>query len=283
MSTLHLLGLPSEIRNHIWDLAFGHQHVVATPNALRVYQLGCQACESSRGQCRLDKTWQDVFRPLLTCKQIFHEAISIIQSSTVIHLGEGMKGLDDLICPGRCLPSINDKIRRLVLWVHIQDDNRFHWSEGIEQAGIAFSSLDELIIHAHMRPPDSYERLTDAVDLATPTVRLGTRRPKLKITLHFDYAYHEVMFDSPYLGEITTHDSLEQHELVLRDLIEDDAFVEAALSREDDEQAATAALLRVARAHEQPWFEKLNRRRQERLRLREQMEAMEASGNFPPV
>ncbi|KAI1608746.1 hypothetical protein EDD36DRAFT_469063 [Exophiala viscosa] len=283
MSTLHLLALPSEIRNHIWELAFGNQHVVPTPKALRVYQLGCQACESSRGHRRLDKTWQDIFCPLLTCKQIFHEAISILLSSTTIHLGDGINGLDDLTCPGGPVPSINHKIRRLVLWVHIQDDNRYHWRAGIEHVGVALSNFQELVVQAHMRPPDSYERLTDAIALATPIVRLSTRKPNLKVTLHFDYAYHEVMFDSPYLGEITTHDSLEQHELVLRDLIEDDAFVEAALSKEDDEQALTAALLRVARAHEQPWFEKLNRRRQERLRSREQMEAMEASGTFSPV
>lgn len=209
---------------------------------------------------------------------MFCEAIGIMYSGSTIHIGDGGLALRDITGPGGSVPSINHKIRRLALWVHIQDDTRYHWWTGIFLAGAAFPNLEELVINAHLPPPDSYETLTEAIPVAAQTVRLGSHHPNLRITLRLDYLYHEVMFDSPYLGEITSHDSLEQHSLLLRDLIEDDDFVEAALSNDEDEQALTAALLRVARAHEQPWFEKLKRRQQERLREREQMESTEGTG-----
>ncbi|KAK5276688.1 hypothetical protein LTR40_011318, partial [Exophiala xenobiotica] len=112
--------------------------------------------------------------------------------------------------------------------------------------------------------------LSDAMALAAPIVRLGRDKSATKVTLKFNYSCHRVILDSPQLGRITTADSVEEHELVLQDLIEDDAFVEAALAQDEDEQAMAAALLRVVRSHEQPWFEKLGRRREQERRQQEQ-------------
>ncbi|KIX00644.1 uncharacterized protein Z518_09709 [Rhinocladiella mackenziei CBS 650.93] len=126
-----------------------------------------------------------------------------------------------------------------------------------------------------MRPPDSYEKLIDALSLASPIVRLSRDKPQIEVKMDFDYIYSDVIFDSQHLGEITTDDALEEHELVLQDLIEDDAFVEAVLGEGNEEGEMIAALLRVARAHERPWTEKLQRKRLARLRETQQNERTE--------
>ena len=83
------------------------------------------------------------------------------------------------------------------------------------------------------------------------------------------------MFQSPFLGEITTEDARDEHELVLRDLINDAEFIELALAEEPDTQLMIGTLLRCARAHEQAWFERLQRKRITRLRQLEAEEARE--------
>ena len=79
------------------------------------------------------------------------------------------------------------------------------------------------------------------------------------------------MFASPYLGEIRCSDALEEHELVIRDLLVDPQFCDAAKVRDLD--VMTGILLRIARNHEQPWFAKLQRKRLQELARREEEEA----------
>jgi hypothetical protein len=210
---------------------------------------------------------KQTFEPLLTCKQIFQEAVFILQSSMTVELRKGILDFSWLTWP---IQPINHKIRCLILWAHVHQDNKNQWGSGISLIGRAFPNLEELVIHAHMRPPENYQVLSDAMALAAPIVRLGRDKSATKVTLKFNYSCHCVIFDSPQLGRITTADSVEEHELVLQDLIEDDAFVEGALAQDEDEQAMAAALLRVVRSHEQPWFEKLGRRREQERRQQEQ-------------
>ncbi|KAK5045253.1 hypothetical protein LTR84_009359 [Exophiala bonariae] len=261
-----LLELPTEIRDQIWNLAFKTHLVVPTSGQASIYQqVGCLACQ--KGDHVKPNLWAEVFRPLLTCRQIYDEASAILFGSFMVCFGDRIFTMESLRPP---FPGINTKVTSVAIWVHVNDDNRVHWSEGLKSMGDAFPNLKHLTIKAHMRPPNSYELLVDAITLATPIVRYTRDKRDMEVNLEFDYTYEDIMFDSPYLGVIRTTDALEEHELVIRDLIEDDAFVEAALSEDEDEQAMVAALLRTARAHEQSWFEKLQRNRAARQRAEEQ-------------
>lgn len=261
-----LLELPTEIRDQIWNLAFKSHLVVPTSGQVAIYQqVGCLAC--SKGDHIKPSLWSEVFRPLLTCQQIYEEASPILYASFQVYLGEDIFTMNSLRPP---FAAINTKVTSAVVWVHIRDENRVHWSEGLKAVGDAFSHLKHLTIKAHMRPPNSYELLIDSIALAAPVVRYTRDKRDMEVTLEFDYNSEDIMFDSPYLGVIRTTDALEEHELVIRDLIEDDAFVEAVLSEDEDEHAMVAALLRTARAHEQSWFEKLLRNRAARRRTEEQ-------------
>ncbi|KEF62988.1 uncharacterized protein A1O9_00963, partial [Exophiala aquamarina CBS 119918] len=226
-----LLELPTEVRNQIWGLVFRSQVVVPHSTKPTVRQGGCLACLK---EDRVNPIpWSIAFRPLLTCRQIYDEAAHILYASFHVHLGKNIFHMNSLRAP---FPTINSKVPSIVVWVHIGEENRVHWTEGLKLLGDAFSNLQHLTINAHMRPPDSYEKLIDAISLATPIVRYSRDKRDIEVKLRFDYTYEDVMFDSPYLGEIRTTDALEEHELVLRDLIEDDAFIEAALGEDEDEQ-----------------------------------------------
>lgn len=257
-----LLDLPSEIRNQIWNLVFADRAVVPSKRPTVNGHDGCVACLHHDGASPLP--WSDVLEPLLTCRQIYAEAVQILLSSFTLHLNECIFTMDGL-CPP--VPAINRQVRSLLLWIHIDEDNRLVWTERLKLITAAFPNLQSLTLHAHMRPPDEYDKLVDAIALAVPIVRFTHNRPDMQLSLVFDYIYQGVMFDSPYLGEITTADALDEHELIVRDLVEDDAFVEAALGHddEDNDQAMVAALLRIARSHEQSWFQKLQRKRAARV------------------
>jgi hypothetical protein len=98
--------------------------------------------------------------------------------------------------------------------------------------------------------------------------------PRSVENLLHELNYSSVMFESPFLGEITTEDALEEHSLVISDLISDPEFISLATAEQQlDIQAMIVALLRCAREHEQSWFEKLQRKRIRHLR--EQAEAAE--------
>lgn len=152
------------------------------------------------------------------------------------------------------------------------EENRFDWVAGIPIVGSIFPKLEEVIIHAHVRPPDSYEKLMDAIYLALPIVRLKHQSPHLRLSLNMGYITSGVMFESPFLGEITTEDALDEHELVVKDLIADAEFIQLALMPEADMQSVIAVVLRCAREHEQSWFEKLQRKRLAKLREMEEAE-----------
>lgn len=261
-----LLELPTEIRDEIWSLVFKDQLVVPMPGRATFRQVGCLGCLNEHHINPIP--WTEVFRPLLTCRQIHDEAAPVLYNSFQAHLGKNVFLTDS---PRPPFVGINTKVTSAVIWVHIGDENRVQWTDGLESIGHTFPNLRQLTIKAHMRPPNSYEVLIDAIALSIPMVRYTRDKRDMEVTMCFDYTYDDIMFDSPYLGEIRTTDALEEHELVIRDLIEDDAFVEAALSEDEDEEAMVAALLRTARAHEQQWFQKLQRTRAARHRTEQEV------------
>lgn len=275
-----LLQLPSEIRMQIWRYAFADHHVVPSQSLLKRHKDGCQACGHSDQNAL--PIWSDVFRPLLACKQIFSEARNILLSSFTLHLGEIIQSTPCVKTSARL--GIDVHVRRLEYWVHIDEDTRADWGASLSLVRHVFPNVKHLVIHAHVRPPDSYEKLVDGIYLALPIIRLKHAHGDLDLTMNFDYIYHDVMFESPFLGEITTEDALEEHELVVRDMIKDDEFIHEALYEREDGHALTLILVRIARAHEERWFQKLQRRRLDQLlqRERERNQSQQDGGGGSP-
>ena len=278
-----LLQLPSEIRNQIWELVFSNQQLIPSRWGPQLVQDDCRACiekacsNVTTGTSTSDyPSWHEVFRPLRTCRQIYNEAHHILLSSFTLHLGSPLG--DPMRTIVSQLARMKDHVRRLEWRVHILEDNRVDWIASIGIIGNLFPKLEEVVIHAHMRPPDSYEKLIDGIYVALPMVRLGKREmPDLQLSIDLAYIYSGVMFHSPFMGEITTEDALDEHELVIKDLIADPEFIELALAQELDIQSMIASLLRCARGHEHAWFEKLQRTRMARLREMEAQQARVAS------
>ena len=270
-----LLLLPSEIRNQIWQLVFLDHHVILSRSGPQLAQDDCRACIDlacsavATGISTSDyPSWIEVVRPLRACKQIFNEAKDILFSSFTLHLGSpsGETMFPSVPAP---LASLKHHVRRLELRVHMEDENRVDWPSSVPSIGDIFPNLETVMIHAHMRPPSSYEVLLDGVYLAFPVVRLEKRTsPNIQLSFDMAYTFSGVMFESPFLGSISTEDALDEHELVIRDLMADEEFIELAIASENevDIQAMTTILVRCARAHEQAWFDKLRRNQERRQR-----------------
>ena len=153
-------------------------------------------------------------------------------------------------------PQLLSRVRKATVYLHLDEDNRFNWMLALADLLDSLPNLSELIIHNHMRPPINYENMVDGIFFAAPLVT-NDRAPSR--TFHFDYIFEDVMFASPFLGEIKCSDALQEHEMVLRDLLIDRDFARAAEER--DIEAMTGALLSVARLYEQRWFARLQRKR----------------------
>lgn len=112
-------------------------------------------------------------------------------------------------------------------------------------------------------------------------------------TIHTSYMQNETLFEAVFLGRITTGDAIDEHTSVIRSMFEDPTYVSAAqlITRSNAASIrhsvaqcyppyayptelldrgfqnpsylpnAQHALLQIARRHEKPWFEKLQRRR----------------------
>ena len=134
----------------------------------------------------------------------------------------------------------------------------------LQQLAPMFPSLEKLTVHNHMRPPMSYDAVIDAIHLAGPLVNLPQSLAyPTNTTVLFAYITEHVMFETAFLGVVQVSDALEVHRNVILDLLVDDEF--AKTSRSWDLQLMTNCLLRIAREHEQPWFNSLQRRRRETM------------------
>ena len=117
--------------------------------------------------------------------------------------------------------------------------------------------------------------------------------PKPGLTIYTAYQREEHLFEAHFLGQITTADAIDEHTSVVSDLFHDPAFVAAAhhvvqmnhvvidssviashppgryppstlqqgFPHKDHLPVLHQALLLIARRHERPWFEKLQKRR----------------------
>ncbi|KAJ9638053.1 hypothetical protein H2204_004644 [Knufia peltigerae] len=261
MATPHLLGLPREIRDKIWRSTFENAHAV--PSRSKTFSLDCHACseeETDRPSAPL--TWNQTFEPLLTCKQIYHEGYTTLMSSVVLEIRNGNLDFSSwLTWP---LSPVNHKVRRLVVWAHVDGENNRRWISTVKLIGTAFPRSESVVVKAHVRPAEDHARLEEAIVVALPVVRLTrnkTRPPEIQIDL--GYMYHRVMFRFLFgkAVEVTSRDLMEEHRLILDDLIEDDAFVEAALDEDhEDMQAMMGALWRVSRVSGQPTCGRLGER-----------------------
>lgn len=254
-----LLELPSEIRNQIWSIIFSHR----TMTAENLAHFSLPSCTPCKNKGQLPEAWGDVWPPLLSCKKIYEEAHEILYGTLTLELNS-YATIDRLL---EAKWKLLSRYRNLTLYVHLNEQNRIEWAVSILNLALESPKLADITMHNHMRPPMSYEHLVDALFFAVPLVSMPKR---ISQTLVFDYILEDVMFASPFLGEIKCSDALEEHELVIRDLLVDDEFNAAAAVR--DLEVMTGALLRIARSHEQPWFAKLQRRRLAQLATKEQGE-----------
>ena len=154
--------------------------------------------------------------------------------------------------------SLLEKIKTLTMYLHIDEENRSDWSVALTMTLRACPNLQVLTLNNHMRPPMSYENLMDAVFFAAPLALAELPERGITPTIQFDYTFEDVMFASPFLGEIRCSDALEEHSAVVKDLIADPEFQCAAPNH--DFETMTARLVTIARSYEQPWFQRLQRR-----------------------
>lgn len=102
----------------------------------------------------------------------------------------------------------------------------------------------------------SYESFVDAIYFCKPLVCLPS---SIQQTLHFAYIHEVIMFISNFLGIVRCSDALDEHEAVIREVLQDSEFIQAA--KEVNGPVMNECLLRVAQSHEQPWLQRLRRRR----------------------
>ncbi|RMZ90634.1 hypothetical protein DV736_g2124, partial [Chaetothyriales sp. CBS 134916] len=159
--------------------------------------------------------------------------------------------------------SLLDKVHTLTIHVHIDDDNRSSWSAALTMILRACSKVRTVNLYNHMRPPLSYENMMDAIFFAAPLILAELPQRHISPNIMFDYVYEDVMFVTHLLGDIYCSDALEEHSAVIRDLIADPTFEQAA--REQDLDTMAARLVGIARNYEQQWLDRLQRRRGEDL------------------
>jgi hypothetical protein len=107
-----------------------------------------------------------------------------------------------------------------------------------------------------MRPPISFQNLSDAVYFASPIIRFP---PRMTPRLHFEYIEDDEMFASEELGIIYYHDALEAHAHVIRVLMADSDFQD--YSRIFALESMIARLMQIAQSYEETWLESIRRRR----------------------
>jgi hypothetical protein len=262
-----LLTLPTEIRDQIWKLIFADRTVSVEKDISSTFHPSeCNPCQN---RSILPESWNDIVKPLFTCRKIYNEA-HIILYNTLTLVFINYQTIDRIL---EAKSPLLSKYYNLELFLHYNEETRIEWAASILELTRKSPKVKNLTMHHHMRPPMSYEHLVDSLFFAIPLVSMP-RGIAANAVLKFDYIFEDIMFASPFLGEIKCSDALEEHELVIRDLLVDDEFNSAASIK--DLELMTGALLRIARSHEQPWFAKLQRRRMAELA---KLEAQQGNGS----
>src|SRR2546423_14731763 len=152
MSSTHLLTLPRELRDQIWSLAFSDIIVTPFANQCRDWffyptRPQCHACPGvdSSG---LPST-KEIFRSLIACKQLYHEAYPVLQNSMCLHIAKPGE-LEDVRQSSR--KTLRSRLRYLRLVIHLNDSSREQWKHELCSLPTTFPSLEKLDILDHMRP-----------------------------------------------------------------------------------------------------------------------------------
>lgn len=260
---MHILDLPGEIRSHIWNWVF-HGAVAHTGNNITA-STDAEYCEPCHRQPRPAdaQPLSTLILPLLTCRQVRNEALPYFHANLNLYLNTE-SGLQPFLA---VVPNpLAANLRSLTLATHIDIDSCLLWNDSLSKLFQRLNrlSLRTITMHHHMQPPSSYEHLWPGIYYVAPLLKQPRPPPRsVRVDLHFDYRADYVMFQSPFLGEVKCSDALQEHEMVLRELMEDEQF-RAGVEGERDEEL-TLALERVARKHERSWFRSLQRRRMDML------------------
>ncbi len=259
MSTSPLLSLPAELREPIWHLVF--QDVTITPFAtlqnkdwlFYPARRQCHACPDPGSQT-IPPT-KRIFAPLLSCKQVYQEACPIYRSSVCLHIS---KPEELEVIRSYAQRPLRCSLLHLNLVLHLKDSNRDQWMRELRNLPVIFPSLKELNIRYHMRPPISFQNLSDSIYFAGPIVQFPqTLMPRL----HFAYVEDDEMFSSEELGTIYYRDALEAHESVIEVLMADPQFKEYA--RTTSLEPMINRLMLIAQSHEESWLESIRRKRRQ--------------------
>lgn len=190
---------------------------------------------------------------MLACKQLYHEAYPVLQNSMCLHVGRA-GDLEDIRQSAR--KNLHSTLRHLSLVIHLNNDNRERWRHELCNLPTTFPSLDRLEIFDHMRPPISFQNLSDAIYLASPIIHFP---PKMTPRLHFAYIEDDEMFVSEELGTVYYRDALEAHSHVIRALLADSEF--GIYSADFVLEPLITRLMAIAQSYEETWLEGLREKR----------------------
>jgi hypothetical protein len=121
-------------------------------------------------------------RSIYASRQLYQEAHNILFPTLVLHLSH-----PEIYATGSALWGLKHHLRHLEWTVHVLEDNKIDWMISLFAISHLFPMLRTLVVHAHMRPPDSYEKLVDAVYVAQPLAKLLHARRDIEMTLKLNY------------------------------------------------------------------------------------------------
>lgn len=273
-----LLGLPSEIRLLIWEYAFGNIDInlyyESNARGLCLWQDSpdCEECAKNSDEMVhhfsppvphgsiveqipwLTSKYQKQIDLLSMCKTVYSEAMDLFLSTLTIHV----KSSETLaFIRSFAPPRFREKITRIVLYIHLQNQNEMAWYTRLVEINRILPGLRHIAINYHMHAPASYNELGDGIYMSMPLFALNppfnkplyvvtepnrsetcARRigekiipstdPRPGVSIHTAYRKREILFSSAFLGDVTTDDVIDEHTSVIRALFEDEAYVSAA-------------------------------------------------------
>ncbi|KPI40560.1 uncharacterized protein AB675_7774 [Cyphellophora attinorum] len=324
-----LQTLPPELRAQIFHALFTRARAGLRPvpnisfSVSNKFSGPCEVCSDTTYQHHPGLAY--LVSPLLVSRQFHVEALPILYEHLVLSLDDPLAANMLLNQSQWGFSALSERVRWVeVVWhletpdVQTQREGMRGLVDGLRRArgstdgkgSEPLNSLRGLYVEMHMDAPGSYDLLTPGIHYMSPFVADPANSastttspqtdmihpqnskpifPSPGITLSLAYQKSYTMFSSPLLGDITTADLKDEHELCLRELLSDPAFIQAVLrsrtislgaeaseaprrlvravddgagtAAEEAEQEQTIALLLIARKHERSWMRGLAKRR----------------------